>query len=124
MFNLLLPTLSTFIAILITVPISRRMCFPPQKLALIDHATSGNAPAAPGHGEKISSDSATGAPEAQKGEAAEQEASSFVNGLGTIAVALGTGTGVLLIYAFLQSILIIILRARRPFRERGRKEQI
>jgi hypothetical protein len=91
--NLLLPTLFTFIAVLIAVPVSRSLCFPPQKLALIDHTTSGNTPAAPSKGEKTSADSATGAPEAQKGEAAEQEANSFVNGIGSLAVGLATYTG-------------------------------
>jgi hypothetical protein len=93
LFDLLLPTLGVFLVVLITVPAARPLCFPPASLVVIDHATSGNAPAPPGADEAFSHDSATGAPQAAKGEAAEQEATSFVNSLGSLAVGLGTGTG-------------------------------
>jgi hypothetical protein len=92
-FNILLPIIGIFLVVLITIPASRPLCFPPESLAVIDHATSTNAPAAPGKGEKHSTDSATGAPETQKGEAAEQEATSFIAGIGSLAIGIGTGTG-------------------------------
>jgi hypothetical protein len=87
-----MPTIFAFLAVLIASPSWRSICFPTRRIALIDPKTSKHVPAAPAKGEKISHNSITGAPEAQKGEAAEQEAKSFVAGIGTIAVGLITGT--------------------------------
>lgn len=70
-------------------PTARRLCFPPAPLALVDYSTGGvTKPAA---GTLGTVDTATGAPENQKGEALENEASNFVTSIGAIAMNIMTG---------------------------------
>jgi hypothetical protein len=90
-FNLLVPALFTLLAVLIMVPPTRKLLFPP--ITHLQLAEDGLMPAPPKAGEKISTDTATGAPEAAKGEAAEQEATNFFASIGVLAVGLGTGGG-------------------------------
>ncbi|ROW11852.1 hypothetical protein VPNG_04913 [Cytospora leucostoma] len=85
LFPLLLLTLITFIA----YPPSREVLFPPAPLALVDSKTGGLQK--PRAGVLGSHDSATGAPENHKGEAVEQEASGFVNGIATVALSSASG---------------------------------
>jgi len=63
--------------------------FPPAPLALVDSKTGGVQ--TPQAGVLGSHDSATGAPEKHKGEAVEQEAHSFVSGIGAIALSSAAG---------------------------------
>lgn len=80
--DLLMPTVSAFLMVLILYPPARDYCFPPAPPSLIDPNTGGvKKPAA---GVLASDDSMTGAPEKHKGEAVEQEAHSFVNSLSTV----------------------------------------
>jgi hypothetical protein len=79
--------------VLIVVPQLRPVFFPPTKLAVVHPHEGGNAPAPPAGDEEHSGDTLTGAPEAQKGEAAEQEASNFVSGIALVAVGAASGTG-------------------------------
>ncbi|KAL4252469.1 Protein of unknown function DUF3292 [Abortiporus biennis] len=90
-FNLLFPvTLSILILLIIDKP-TRRVLFPPAPLALIS-AKTGNlqTPKAKTLG---SPDSLSGAPEAHKGEAVEQEARHFVFGVASMAVSTAVGKG-------------------------------
>lgn len=88
-FDLLTPLFfSTFIA-LIAYPPSRGFLFPPAPIALVDGKTGGVQK--PKAGVLGSHDSATGAPENYKGEAVEQEASNFVNGIASVALSSATG---------------------------------
>ena len=74
---------------LIAYPPSRGLLFPPAPLALVSGRHGGvQKPAA---GVLGSTDSATGAPEQYKGEAVEQEASNFVNGIAHVALSSATG---------------------------------
>jgi hypothetical protein len=63
--------------------------FPPAPIALVDAKTGGVQK--PKAGVLGSTDSATGAPENHKGEAVEAEASNFVTGLTSIAIASASG---------------------------------
>lgn len=90
--NLLLPAIFTLLAVLIAFPPARSILFPPERLSIVP-PSSGNKPAPPTLGEDHSHDTLTGAPEAQKGEAAEKEASNFVGGLAQVAVGVASGTG-------------------------------
>ena len=75
--------------VLIAYPPSRSYLFPPAPLALVSGKTGGlQKPAA---GVLGSHDSATGAPENFKGEAVEQEASNFVNGMAHVALTSASG---------------------------------
>ncbi|KAK3064397.1 hypothetical protein LTS18_007545 [Coniosporium uncinatum] len=74
---------------LIAYPPSRPFLFPPAPLALVDGKTGGVQK--PKAGVLGSLDSATGAPENMKGEAVEQEASNFVNGIASVALSSATG---------------------------------
>ncbi|PCH34499.1 hypothetical protein WOLCODRAFT_87511 [Wolfiporia cocos MD-104 SS10] len=87
--NLLGALISITLLILILHPPSRRILFPPAPLAAVS-ATSGNLQV-PRAGVIGSKDSLSGAPEAHKGEAVEQEATNFVSGVASLAV--GTATG-------------------------------
>lgn len=79
----------TTLIVLVVYPPSRPYLFPPAPLALVDSKTGGvQSPAA---GVLGSHDSATGAPEKHKGEAVEQEASSFVSSFAHIALSSATG---------------------------------
>lgn len=89
MLNLLLPTLLTLLIVLIIVPESRPLLFPPAPLSLIDLKTGGIQ--TPMAGVLGSHDSATGAPEKHKGEAVEQDASNFVSGIAAVALSSSVG---------------------------------
>jgi hypothetical protein len=79
----LISTVLIFFTVLIVSPAARKVLFPPAPLALVDYKTGGvSQPAA---GVLGSTDTATGAPENQKGEALENEASNFVTSIGAIA---------------------------------------
>lgn len=88
-FNMLMPTLFTLIIVLITVPRSREMLFPPAPLALVNHKSGGVQK--PKAGVLGSHDSVTGAPEKYKGEAVEQEASNLVSGIASVAISSAAG---------------------------------
>ena len=75
----------TVIIALIAYPPSRGILFPPAPIALVDSSSGGVQK--PKAGVVGSTDSATGAPENHKGEAVEQEASNFVNGVASVALA-------------------------------------
>ncbi|KAI1082526.1 hypothetical protein F5B20DRAFT_597485 [Whalleya microplaca] len=89
MFDFIVPLLTVTIIALIVYPPSRKALFPPAPIALVD-STSGGVQK-PKAGVLGSVDSATGAPEHHKGEAVEQEASSFFNGFTSIVVTSATG---------------------------------
>lgn len=74
---------------LIAYPPSRGFLFPPAPIALVDNNTGGIQK--PKAGVLGSHDSATGAPENHKGEAVEQEASNFFNGITSIVLTSATG---------------------------------
>lgn len=74
---------------LIVYPPSREALFPPAPLALVDSRSGGVQK--PKAGVLGSHDSATGAPENHKGEAVEQEASNFFNGITSVVLASATG---------------------------------
>lgn len=82
-FNLILPLIFTTLIVLIVYPPSRTYLFPPAPLAIVSSSTGGIQ--VPKAGELGSGTSLTGAPEAHKGEAVEQEASNFVSGVASIA---------------------------------------
>lgn len=87
--DLLAPLILGTLILLIVHPPSRTLLFPPVPIALIDAAT-GDLQQPPA-GILGSEDTFTGAPQEHKGEAAEQEAFTFVSALGSILVAAGTG---------------------------------
>lgn len=87
--DLLFPTLSLTLITLIVYPRSRGMLFPPAPVALVSSKSGGVQK--PKSGVLGSHDSATGAPENHRGEAVEQEASNFVNGIASIALSSATG---------------------------------
>ncbi|OCT47324.1 hypothetical protein CLCR_02307 [Cladophialophora carrionii] len=89
LFNFIVPTLVTMIIVLITVPKSRDILFPPAPLALVSHKTGGVQK--PKAGVLGSHDSVTGAPEKHKGEAVEQEASNLVSGIASVAISSAAG---------------------------------
>ena len=89
--NALLPLLLSSIIILVLYPDIRLYLFPPAPLSVIS-GTSGNIQI-PKAGTVGSVDSLSGAPEAHKGEAVEQEARHFVAGLSAIAVSTAAGKG-------------------------------
>lgn len=87
--DFLLPTILSFVIVLILYPSSRNYCFPPVPMSLIDGKTG--AFKKPAAGVLGSDDSLTGAPEKHQGEAVEQEASNFVNGFTSIALSSASG---------------------------------
>ncbi|KAF3764182.1 hypothetical protein M406DRAFT_277672 [Cryphonectria parasitica EP155] len=87
--DLLVPVLSLTAITLVVYPPSREIMFPPAPVALVDSKTGGVQK--PRAGVLGSHDSATGAPEHHKGEAVEQEANNFVNGIASIALSSATG---------------------------------
>ena len=89
LFDYLVPLFSLTLITLIVYPKSRPILFPPAPLALVDGKTGGLQK--PKAGVLGSTDSATGAPENFKGEAAEAEASNFVSGMTSIALASASG---------------------------------
>ncbi|KAF1999612.1 hypothetical protein P154DRAFT_493286 [Amniculicola lignicola CBS 123094] len=86
--DLLVPTFMLTLIALIAYPPCRSVLFPPAPLALVG---KGGAVQKPKAGVLGSHDSATGAPENHKGEAVEQEASNFVNGIASVALSSATG---------------------------------
>jgi len=89
MFDLLVPLFALTAIVLIMWEPSRAIMFPPAPLALVDGKTGGVQK--PKAGVLGSHDSATGAPENHKGEAVEAEASHFVNGIASVALASASG---------------------------------
>jgi hypothetical protein len=89
MLDLLVPLISGTLIALIAYPPCREVLFPPAPLALVSGKTGGVQK--PKAGVLGSHDSATGAPENHKGEAVEQEASNFVNGIASVALSSSTG---------------------------------
>lgn len=87
--DLIVPTLITFVMVLILFPKSRSFCFPPAPLALIDAGHGGVKK--PPAGVLGSDNSLTGAPEKHQGEAVEQEASNFVKAFSAIAISSAVG---------------------------------
>ncbi|CAN8101239.1 unnamed protein product [Discula destructiva] len=87
--DLLVPLLSLTLISLISYPPLRDIMFPPAPVALV--STKSGGVQKPQAGVLGSHDSATGAPENHKGEAVEQEASNFVNGIASIALSSATG---------------------------------
>lgn len=87
--DLLIPLISLTLITLIAYPPSRHTLFPPAPIALVNSRTGGVQK--PRAGVLGSHDSATGAPENHKGEAVEQEASGFVNGIATVALSSASG---------------------------------
>ena len=88
-FDLIIPAFTVLLIVLILVPRSRDFLFPPAPLALVSSKHGGVQK--PKAGVLGSTDSATGAPEKHKGEAVEQEASNFVNGIATVAISSAAG---------------------------------
>lgn len=86
-----MPLLFTTLLLLIAFPPARAFLFPPAPLAAVS-ASSGTLQT-PAAGTLHSKDSLTGAPEAYKGEAVEQEASDFVSGMASLAVGTAVGKG-------------------------------
>ncbi|KAF1959574.1 hypothetical protein CC80DRAFT_466507 [Byssothecium circinans] len=89
MFDFIMPLLSVTLIALIAYPPIRPIMFPPAPIALVSNKTGGVQK--PKSGTLGSHDSATGAPENHKGEAVEQEASNFVNGIASVALSSATG---------------------------------
>ncbi|EIN07549.1 hypothetical protein PUNSTDRAFT_45120 [Punctularia strigosozonata HHB-11173 SS5] len=89
--NLLMPVTFTLILVLVAFPPSRSFLFPPAPLASISAAHGGLQK--PPAGQLHSKDTLTGAPEAYKGEALENEASDFVSGFASLAVGTAVGKG-------------------------------
>ncbi|KAF2644593.1 hypothetical protein P280DRAFT_418644 [Massarina eburnea CBS 473.64] len=87
--DLIMPLVTITILALIAYPPARPIMFPPAPIALVSGKTGGVQK--PKSGTLGSHDSATGAPENHKGEAVEQEASNFVNGIASVALSSATG---------------------------------
>ena len=85
----LVPLSCTVLIVLIAVPQSRPILFPPAPLALVNSKTGGLQK--PRAGVLGSHDSATGAPEKHQGEAVEQEASNLVSGIANVAISSAAG---------------------------------
>ena len=88
MFDIIFPVCLATILGLVLYPRLRIIMFPPAPIALVGGDGGVQKPAA---GVLGSHDSATGAPENFKGEAVEQEASNFVNGLASVALSSAAG---------------------------------
>lgn len=87
--NLLVPTVFLTTIVLIVIPQSRPLMFPPAPIALVSAKTGGAQK--PKAGVLGSHDSVTGAPEKHQGEAVEQEASNFVSGIANVAISSAAG---------------------------------
>ncbi|KAL8359283.1 hypothetical protein RB601_007945 [Gaeumannomyces tritici] len=88
-FDFLVPLLTTTVLVLVVYEPSRAILFPPAPMALVSTRSGGVQK--PKSGILGSHDSATGAPENHKGEAVEQEASNFVNGIASVALSSAVG---------------------------------
>jgi hypothetical protein len=84
-FDFIAPLFLALITVLIAYQPSRALLFPPAPLAIVDASTGGIQK--PKAGVLGSTTSATGAPERHEGEAVEAEASNFVNGIASVALA-------------------------------------
>src|ERR1700761_9272968 len=84
-----MPIISIAIIVIIVSPRARLAMFPPAPLALVNKKTGGVQK--PKSGVLGSHDSLTGASENMKGQAVEEEASNFVTGIASIALASTTG---------------------------------
>ncbi|KAL7911434.1 hypothetical protein GGI35DRAFT_292225 [Trichoderma velutinum] len=82
MIDLLAPTLILFLIVLIVCPPARDICFPPAPASLIDSRTGAVKKPIAG---VLASESLTGAPEENTGEAIEQEAHSFIYSISTVS---------------------------------------
>ena len=89
LFDFIMPLLLSVLIALIVYPPSRGFLFPPAPVSLVDSRSGGVQK--PKAGVLGSHDSATGAPENHKGEAVEQEASNFVNGIASVALSSAAG---------------------------------
>ena len=78
-FDMLVPLFLGILIIIVTFPDARDILFPPMPLAIIDISTGGVQ--VPPAGELGTSNTLTGAPEKQEGEAVEEEAANFVDNL-------------------------------------------
>ncbi|KAJ7488228.1 hypothetical protein FB451DRAFT_1529386 [Mycena latifolia] len=87
--DLLVPALVALTLVLIVYPPARALLFPPAPLALVDPVSGGIQK--PRAGLLGSTDTATGAPENHKGEAAEAEAAHLVTSLASVAIASASG---------------------------------
>ncbi|ROT38134.1 hypothetical protein SODALDRAFT_333903 [Sodiomyces alkalinus F11] len=87
--DLVVPTLLTFLVVLIVYPPSRAYCFPPAPPSVVDPSTGGVKK--PASGVLASANSVTGAPEKHSGEAVEQEAHSFVSSISSLVVSTAAG---------------------------------
>ena len=85
----MIPLLSIVLIAFVVSPSARKALFPPAPLAIVDYKTGGVTK--PLAGVLGSTNSATGAPENQKGEAVENEASNFVTSFGAIGMNIATG---------------------------------
>jgi len=85
---MIMPLISATLITLIVYPPARAVMFPPAPIALVSSSGGVQKPKA---GTLGSTDSVTGAPENHKGEAVEQEASNFVNGIASVALSSATG---------------------------------
>lgn len=90
-FDLILPAVFALLMVLVAHKPARHRLFPPVPLAMVS-ASSGKLQK-PKAGVLGSHDSLTGAPEAYKGAAVEAEASNFVTGISSVAVATALGKG-------------------------------
>ncbi|KAF8181127.1 hypothetical protein K438DRAFT_1725259 [Mycena galopus ATCC 62051] len=87
--DILVPTLVTVTLVLIVYPPARALLFPPAPLALVDPVSGGVQK--PRAGLLGSTDTATGALENHKGEAAEAEAARLVTSIASVAIASASG---------------------------------
>jgi hypothetical protein len=86
--NLVVPTLVGLLITLIVYPPSRNYLFPPAPMAAVSAKTGSLQTPKSG---TLASESLTGAAEAHKGQAVEQEASNFVSGIASVAVGAAMG---------------------------------
>ncbi|KAM3430335.1 hypothetical protein MY4824_007747 [Beauveria thailandica] len=89
MLDLVVPTTVLFIIALILAPRVRSVAFPPAPVSVIDSSTGHEQ--TPAAGFAATDDTLTGAPENVAGEAVEQEAHSFVNTIGSVALSTTIG---------------------------------
>lgn len=80
--DLLAPTVLIFLMILIVYPRARDTCFPPAPASLTSSRTGAVKKPIAG---VLASDSVTGAPEENEGEAIEQEAYNFIYSISTVS---------------------------------------
>ncbi|PKK48008.1 hypothetical protein CI102_5513 [Trichoderma harzianum] len=86
--DLLAPTFILFLIVLIICPPVRDICFPPAPASLISSRTGAVKKPMAG---VLASESVTGAPEENSGEAIEQEAHSFIYSISTLLMNISSG---------------------------------